>query len=106
MADDFRFRALIRSLFDAYYDWDMESGREEFSDEMDTLLGLRPGRLPRTFTAWVSRVHPEDVDRVLAGIDRLTHQGGTFTDEYRLRREDGSYGDGSGREQHRAARDP
>jgi len=91
MADDFRFRALIRSLFDAYYDWDMESGREEFSDEMDTLLGLRPGRLPRTFTAWVSRVHPEDVDRVLAGIDRLTHQGGTFTDEYRLRREDGSF---------------
>lgn len=91
MADDFRFRALIQSLFDAYYDWDMESGREEFSDEMDALLGLRPGQLPRTFTAWLSRVHPEDGERVLAGVDRLTREGGTFTDEYRLRREDGSY---------------
>jgi PAS domain S-box-containing protein len=89
--EDSRFKALIQSLFDAYYDWDVESGREEFSDEMDVLLGLSPGGLPRTFAAWAARVHPEDGQRVLAGVDRLIREGGTFTDEYRLRREDGSY---------------
>ncbi len=90
-AEDSRFKALIETLFDAYYDWDVGSGREEFSDEMDALLGLRPGGLPRTFAAWASRVHPEDRERVLADLDRLTHQAGTLTEEYRLRREDGSY---------------
>jgi PAS domain S-box-containing protein len=89
--EDSRFRALIQSLFDAYYDWDIESGHEEFSEEMDALLGLRPGEFPRTFQAWADLLHPDDCERALANVDRFAHEAGTYSDEYRLRRSDGSY---------------
>jgi len=89
--EDSRFRALVQSLFDAYYDWDIESGHEEFSEEMDALLGLRPGEFPRTFQAWADRLHPDDRERALANVDRFSREAGTYSDEYRLRRRDGSY---------------
>jgi PAS domain S-box-containing protein len=86
-----RFEALIQSLFDAYYDWDIESGREEFSEEMDALLGMQPGQFPRSFEAWAERLHLDDRERVLANVNRFAQKAGTYSDEYRLRREDGSY---------------
>jgi PAS domain S-box-containing protein len=86
-----RFEALIQSLFDAYYDWDIESGREEFSEEMDTVLGMQPGQFPRSFEAWAERLHLDDRERVLANVNRFAQKAGTYSDEYRLRREDGSY---------------
>jgi hypothetical protein len=90
-AEGTRVRALIEALFDAYYDWDIASGREEFSAAMDALLGLRPGAFPRTFAAWADRLHPDDRERALTNVDRFARKAGVYADEYSLRREDGSY---------------
>jgi PAS domain S-box-containing protein len=90
-AEGSRVRALIEALFDAYYDWDIASGREDFSEAMDVLLGLRPGEFPRTFAAWAERLHPDDRGRALGNVDRFARKAGVYADEYRLRREDGAY---------------
>jgi hypothetical protein len=46
---DERFRAFLSAAFDAYYDWDLKTDDLEMSDQIDTLLGLKPGCLPRRF---------------------------------------------------------
>jgi PAS domain S-box-containing protein len=89
--EDSRFKALIHSIFDAYYDWHIRSGYNEFSEQMDSLLGLQPGEFPRTFAAWADRLHPDDRRRAVSNVVRSTHEGGIYADEYRLRRRDGSY---------------
>lgn len=86
-----RFQAFVDSVFDAYYDWHIRTGYMEFSAQMDALLGLPPEALPRAFNAWLNRVHPEDRAATVKAVDKTVRQGGVFRDEYRLRREDGSY---------------
>ena len=45
-----------------------------------------------TIKSWTDRIHPEDLTRVTAGIHHVIEHGGeSWTDEYRFRRQDGSY---------------
>ncbi len=86
-----RFRAFVDSVFDAYYDWHVHTGYMEFSAQMDTLLGLAPEALPRAFAAWLERLHPDDRAATVETVRSAVREGGVYRDEYRLRREDGSY---------------
>ena len=40
---------------------------------------------------WVARAHPGDVDRVLGAWREMARSGGTFAEEYRLHRADGTW---------------
>jgi PAS domain S-box-containing protein len=86
-----RLRAFVESVYDAYYDWHIQTGDMEMSSRMDALLRLRPGELPRSFHAWLERVHADDRQRALIGNRRAAETGGMYEGEYRLRRGDGSY---------------
>lgn len=87
-----RLRAMVDSIFDAYYDWHIRTGYNYVSSQMDAFLGLEPWELPRTIEAWKDRLHPDDAERsvrnLYASVDAAR---GVFSDEYRLRREDGEY---------------
>jgi PAS domain S-box-containing protein len=85
-----RLQALIDATVDAYYDWHVGTDVMDVSEQMDRLLGLESGAMPRTLTAWEARLHPEDRERVMTHLGTL-RPGERFVDEYRLRREDGSY---------------
>lgn len=87
---DRRMRAFVDSVFDAYYDWHVQTGYNEWSDQMDVLLGLEPGSLPRTFQSWLDRLHPDDREEVELATRRALEEGGVFEAEYRMRRRDGS----------------
>jgi len=89
--NDLRLRAFADSVFDAYYDWHIQTGYNEWSGQMDVLLRLEPGSLPRTFATWLERLHPEDRARVHEENLRVASQGGVYEGEYRLRRGDGAY---------------
>jgi PAS domain S-box-containing protein len=86
-----RFQAFVDSVFDAYYDWHIRTGYMEFSAQIDALLGLTPDALPRAFAAWLDRLHPEDRAATVAAVDAAVRRGGVYRDEYRLRRNDGTY---------------
>ncbi len=50
---------------------------------------LTPARLPKE--EWISRVHPEDRDRIIRGFESLIKQENDFFEVYRMRDEEGRY---------------
>jgi PAS domain S-box-containing protein len=86
-----RLRAFVDAVFDAYYDWHIQTGCMEMSSQMDTLLRLEPGELPRSFYAWLDRIHPDDRRQTFMNNQRAALLGGQYEGEYRLRRGDGTY---------------
>ena len=69
----------------------------EFSSQMDALLGLAPGGLPRAFAAWLDRLHPDDRESTVQLVEASVRDGTVYRDEYRLRRDNGTYVDVSDR---------
>ena len=88
---DVRLRAFVDAVFDAYYDWHIQTGYMEMSGQMEALLRLQPDTLPRTFEGWLGRVHPDDRDEALLNNQRAAQRGGVYEGEYRMARGDGSY---------------
>jgi len=86
-----RFHALVDAAFDAYYDWEPQTGRLEYSTQMADLLRLPIAALPHDLTTWRRRIHPEDRQRVLANLRRCLKACSPCRDEYRLKRGDGTY---------------
>ena len=87
-----RLRALIDANFDAYYDWHIDAGYHEWSPQMDALLELPPDQsFPQVLDAWVERLHPDEVNQVVARLKRSIEGGEPYVDEYRLRTDSGDY---------------
>ena len=86
-----RFRLVAGVTGKAIWDNDLLTGVQEWDGATEALFGYPPHRA-RTGRWWEERVHPEDRERVLAGLSVLFDRGGeTWEDEYRFRRADGSY---------------
>ena len=59
------------------------------SPQVERMLGVAPDRWLEQPFLWVTRIHPEDRENVLARIDEACVEERTFTAEYRYRTEDG-----------------
>ena len=70
--------------------WARESGRVTLDDTAEALLGLRKGSFEGTFESWLSRLHPDDRERVRTMLDRAVDTKGTYDLEYRVIWPDGS----------------
>jgi len=70
--------------------WDRETSRATLDETAETLMGLAPGTFDGTFETWVSMVHPDDRDRVVAMLDRAVVNKGSYDLEYRVVWPDGS----------------
>jgi PAS domain S-box-containing protein len=90
-ADDARFRAIVGVSFDAYYDWDIRTGDNYFSEHLDEVLGQPTGSARRWFYAWLELLHDDDRSRILRSLAIAFRHEATWKDEYRLRRADGTY---------------
>ena len=72
------------------WEWDLETGAIERSEETYRILGVEPGAFPGTNDAFLAFVHPEDRARVDAS-EREAIKGGPRHDlEYRMIRPDGT----------------
>ena len=89
--EDARFRAIAGVSFDAYYDWDIRTGDNYFSEHFDEMLGQPTGSARRWFYAWLELLHPDDRTRVLCSLAVAFRLEATWKDDYRLRRADGGY---------------
>jgi PAS domain S-box-containing protein len=72
------------------WNWDLASGRVRWSDELHRIYGLEPGEFPGTVDAFVSRLHPDDRDRVWAEIAHAIDALEPFVFEERIVRDDGT----------------
>ncbi len=86
-----RFEAAARATNDAVRDWDLGTGKVWWNEGFERLFGYQQKMVEPDERSWTTRIHPDDVERVVATIDRAIDSGDSFwSDEYRFRRADGS----------------
>jgi len=83
-----RFRIAAENAGDMTIEWDLRSGHVDVFGVLSARLGDRP--VPRTFEAWKSMLHPDDLEAVLAGFGRHIETGERYVTQYRVLGERGS----------------
>ena len=71
------------------WNWDIASGRVEWSDELYRIFGYEPQSREMTFDSFVSAVLPDDHDRVLVSFDDALAGVAPYDMECRIVRPDG-----------------
>ena len=70
--------------------WDMASGATTWDTRVEQLFGLEPGMFDGTFDGWVSLLHPDDAESVLATLQDAIAAKGRYRVEHRVVWPDGS----------------
>jgi len=85
-----RFKSVAAASNDTIWDWDLVTGGFWWSDGFARLFGWSASDTESSISAWIRQVHPEDRDRVVAGIYAAIQGGASvWMDEYRFLSYDG-----------------
>ncbi len=71
------------------FEWDIKSGENRWTPELETVYGLPAGSFDRTIDGWLQMVHADDRQRALQGVERAMDTG-SFEGEWRVIWPDGS----------------
>lgn len=87
------FSALIQATGEAVWDWRIPEGRLEWHNSAYTsTLGIDELVRSADLAAWEERLHPDDRERVTQSLSAAAAGSATsWTAEYRLRRDDGTW---------------
>jgi PAS domain S-box-containing protein len=87
-----RYRLVSQASREALWEWDLQTGQVKWSAGAETILGFAPERVTQDGALAPEHVHPEDRARVESELMAAV-AGGTayWSDEYRIRRRDGTY---------------
>ncbi len=80
-----RFRIAAENAGDMVFEWDLQTGQVELFGK--DRFGDRPA--PRTFEAWKTMVHPDDLGQVLDALGRHIQSGERYAGDYRVLGEKG-----------------
>jgi PAS domain S-box-containing protein len=87
-----RYSLAAQGANDGLWDWDITANKVYFSPRWKEMLGYAADDVGDTPKEWLSRLHPEDLERVQEEIDaHLEGKTANFESEHRLRHKDGSY---------------
>jgi PAS domain S-box-containing protein len=86
-----RFQLVTRATNDAVWDWNL-TGPAWWNDTFYEVYGFDRNS-PPSFEAWASHIHPDDQKRVMTRFRAVVEHGeAVWSDEFRFRRADGTYG--------------
>jgi PAS domain S-box-containing protein len=85
------FRLAADAVDGVIYEWDMASGFVHRSRGVLEVLGLEPGDLEPTISAWCERVHPLDFEAAKKAVNLGLLSGRGWTTTYRIRDARGRY---------------
>lgn len=89
---ELRFRIASSQTADVLQHVNVASDSYTWFGDIDGLLGYDPSEFPRTFTGWLEQIHPDDIARIEAEIERIVDNGEPgWNFRYRMRAKDGSY---------------
>jgi len=74
-----------------YWDWNIDTNETYFSPRYYKMLGYEPGELPMCLSTWEKLLHPEDKEKVIAGIMDKVKKAEPFEFEFRLQAKDGGW---------------
>lgn len=73
-----------------YWDWDIVSNELYWSDEVYRIFSLSPAEFGVTYEAFISTIHPDDVDQVQEALRRALEEGAPYRIDHRIVLTDGS----------------
>lgn len=85
-----RLTLALEGSQDAFWDWDLTTGRITRSERWGTILGRSSESLQPDVTALNPMIHPDDLERVSQTREIVKHQGHVRV-EYRLKGKDGRW---------------
>ena len=89
---DERFKFVARATTDVIWDWDIITNSLVWNDSVETVFGHKQNEIYPEIQWLHDHIHPDDRERVIAGIRAVLDTGGTsWSDHYRYRRADDSY---------------
>jgi PAS domain S-box-containing protein len=71
------------------FEWNIKSGVNRWTPELEAIYGLPPGSFPGTQSAWEELVHPEDRVKAVRAVGKAMKDG-AFEEEWRVIWPDGS----------------
>ena len=69
--------------------WDIESGKEQWSDEQFRIFGHEPGSISVTYETFLAALFPDDRDRVLLAVTSVLEGKSPYNIEFRIVRPNG-----------------
>lgn len=84
-----RLRLALEGAQMGMWEWDLEAGLSEWNEQEYVLLGLPVGDGHEPADSFFTRIHPEDIDRVMNLAHGAIEQGKDIMDEFRIIRPDG-----------------
>ncbi|HEX7117537.1 MAG TPA: PAS domain S-box protein [Longimicrobiales bacterium] len=86
------YRLLQRATNDPIYDWDIAGAVLHWNEAACAVFDYAPEDIRPDLGWWTERLHPDDRERIIAGLQAAIDGGEeVWADEYRFRRGDGSY---------------
>ena len=87
-----RWQLAARGSHDGIWDWDLQTNELFLCPRWKEMLGYRDEEIAPRFEEWWQRVHSEDLERMLQGLqEHLAGQTPSYTSEHRLRDRQGKY---------------
>ena len=91
-SSEMRWQSALEGAGDAVWDWNTVTNKVFFSKRWKEILGYSETEVGDELDEWSSRVHPDDLPRVLGDLQvHLEGRAEVYRSEFRLRRKDGSY---------------
>jgi PAS domain S-box-containing protein len=85
-----RLHAALDASSTSTWRWDMQTNVVDGDDGLFELFGVDPAEAAGSFDVFISRIHPEDRERVVAAAQRCATEGGNLDEVFRIIRPDGS----------------
>ena len=88
-----RFQLVQKATNDIIWDWNLVTNEVRWNELAQRVFRMPSGALPDDIGWWRSRMHPDDRERVIAGINAVIDApaGTEWSDEYRFQLGDGTY---------------
>ncbi|MGI8401253.1 MAG: PAS domain S-box protein [Gemmatimonadaceae bacterium] len=95
---DERFKFVAKATTDVIWDWDIRTNSLVWNDSVETVFGHKQNQIYPEIEWWHDHLHPEDRERVIAGLRAvLDGDGNSWTEQYKYQRADGTYANVSDR---------
>lgn len=87
-----RYNLVTQATSDAIWDWDLVNNTVFRGGGFENIFGHEETGLSSTIESWKAYIHPEDVDRIIGGIQvALDGEVTNWKDEYRYLKANGKY---------------
>ena len=86
-----RLEYALEGTSDGLWDWDMRTNEVYYSPRWEEMFGFAPGTAPRILNTFSGRVHPDDLARTFAAVERfLDRVDPVYNIEIRMQKLDGT----------------